>query len=234
MDAIKEDFPNPFNNEFARRGVNVCTMDGPGQGESNLNQNWLTLGNYARAGARVVDFLESLEEVDADKIGIFGSSMGTRYGVEIAADDNRVKAVVGQMSCVGPMDIIFNQAQPNFKRIHMYMTNTYDEAAFDTLADAMDENLFRAGDRLDCPYLLVAGDMDELCPPEDVEEWMDRLSCPRELWMYEDVFHPMGEVAAEIYPAIADWLHAALTRGVPREHDLRLSLKPGQSPHAVG
>ena len=206
MDAMKEDFRIPFNNEFVRRGMNVCVMDGPGQGEANINQTWLALGNYARAGSKVLDFLVAHDDVDAEKIGEFGTSMGTRYGVEIAAADPRLKAVVGQMSCVGPLDVIFNQAQPNFKRIHMYMTNTYDEAAFDDLADAMDENFVKAGEAMRCPYLLVAGDMDELCPAEDVQAWMDRLSCPKELWLYEDVFHPMGEVVAEIYPAIADWL----------------------------
>jgi dienelactone hydrolase len=232
MDAMKEDFPNPFNNEFVRRGMNVCVMDGPGQGEANINQTWLALGNYARAGSKVLDFLVAHDDVDAEKIGEFGTSMGTRYGVEIAAADPRIKAVVGQMSCVGPMDVIFNQAQPNFKRIHMYMTNTYDEAAFDDLADAMDENFVKAGQAMRCPYLLVAGDMDELCPAEDVQEWVDKLNCPKELWLYEDVFHPMGEVVAEIYPAIADWLLAALTEGVAKGHDRRLVLQAGQSPLA--
>ncbi len=33
MDATKEDYPSPYNNEFVRRGMNVCSMDGPGQGE---------------------------------------------------------------------------------------------------------------------------------------------------------------------------------------------------------
>ena len=50
MDAIKEDSPNPYNNEFTRRGMNICVMDGPGQGECNINEVWQEVGNYARAG----------------------------------------------------------------------------------------------------------------------------------------------------------------------------------------
>ena len=201
-------------------------MDGPGQGESNLNRVWQTLGNYARAGSRVIDWLVEREDVDADRIAVFGTSMGTRYGVEIAADDRRVKAVVGKMANVGPSDVIYHQAQPNFKRIAMYMAGITDEEEFDRFTEERDTHFFAAGDRLACPYLLVAGDMDELCPPEDVLAWMERLNCPRELWLYEDVFHPMGEVAADVYPAIADWIAEVLDNGLPAGHNVRRDLTP--------
>ena len=226
MDAIKEDSPNPYNNEFTRRGMNICVMDGPGQGECNINEVWQEVGNYARAGKTVIDEIIKRDDVDADKIAVFGTSMGSRYSVEIGAYDDRVKAVVGQMANVGPTDVIFNQAQPNFKRIYMYMTDIQDEDEFDAFADEMDENFRNCGETLSCAYLLVAGEMDELTPPEDVHAWMDRLNCPKELWMYEDVFHPMGEVAGDIYPGIADWIFNVLEKGLPDGHDLRREIVP--------
>lgn len=222
MDAIKEDSPNPFNNDYTRRGMNICVMDGPGQGECNLNEVWQTIGNYSRAGSCVIDFLVKQPNVDSEKIAVFGTSMGSRYSVEISAYDERVKAVVGQMANVCQTEIIFNQAQPNFKRIYMYMTNIQDEELFDQYAADMDKFFFDAGDKLKAPYLLVAGEMDELCPPEDMMAWMDRLNCPKEWWLYEDVFHPMGEVAADIYPAIADWIWDVLHKGLPADHDVRI------------
>ena len=88
---------------------------------------WQEVGNYARAGKTVIDEIIKRDDVDADKIAVFGTSMGSRYSVEIGAYDDRVKAVVGQMANVGPTDVIFNQAQPNFKRIYMYMTDIQDE-----------------------------------------------------------------------------------------------------------
>jgi len=226
MDAAKEDFPNPFNNEFTRRGMNIVAMDGPGQAECNINRTWLDVGNYARAGRKVIDFLLTLPEVDPERIGVFGTSMGTRYGVEIAAGDDRVKAVVGQMPSVGPSDVIFEQAQPNFKRIHMYMTNIKDEESFDSFVERMDDNFVQRSREMKCPYLLVGGDMDELCPPEDIHAFMDNLTCPKELWLYEDVFHPGGEIAADAYPAIADWMWDALHNGRPAGLDRRLTLTP--------
>jgi pimeloyl-ACP methyl ester carboxylesterase len=217
MDATKEDYPNPYNNEFARRGMNVCSMDGPGQGECNINRVWLTPDNHARAAKRVIDWLVTRDDVDPDRIAVFGASMGTRWGVELCAIDPRVRALVGQMPCVGPLDIIFEQAQPNFKRIYMYMCNMKDEAAFDRMVDGLD--LRDHGRKLTCPYLLVAGEMDELCTPEDMQAFFSALTCPKEMWLYEGVFHPMGEVAAEVNAAIADWLVEALANGVPAGHD---------------
>jgi dienelactone hydrolase len=217
MDATKDDYPSPYNNEFTRRGMNICSMDGPGQGECNINRVWLTTDNYAQAGKRVIDWLVSREDVDPEKIGIFGASMGTRWGVEIAAADSRVAALVGQMPCVGPLDIIFEQAQPNFKRIYMYMCNMKDEAEFDRMIDGLD--LREHGRKLTCPYLLVAGEMDELCTPEDMRDFLAALTCPKEFWLYEGVFHPMGEVAADVNADIADWMLDALTKGVPAGHD---------------
>ena len=69
-------------------------------------------------------------------------------------------------------------------------------------------------------------EMDELTPPEDVHAWMDRLNCPKELWKYQDVFHPMGEVGSDIYSGIADWINDVLRDGLPIDHDVRREITP--------
>ncbi|MDA1000622.1 MAG: alpha/beta hydrolase [bacterium] len=222
MDQVKEDNLNPWNNYFLQRGMNVCVMDGPGQGECTMNEVWVDHSNYARAASRVIDFLCEHPEVDAGRVGLFGMSMGSRWGVEIGAHDKRPKAVIGQMANVGPSDIIFNHAQPNFRRIYMYMANIHDEAAFDAFIEERDSIWLGIAEKLEANYLLVAGDMDELCPPEDIDVFMNTLKCPKEHWLYEGVFHPMGEVAADIYPAIADWMLDTLNGGLPKGHDKRI------------
>ncbi|TCT07840.1 alpha/beta hydrolase [Aquabacter spiritensis] len=217
MDAAKEDYPSPYNNEFTRRGMNLCAMDGPGQGECNMNKVWLTPDNYAQAVKRVIDWLVTRDDVDPTRIGVFGASMGTRWGVEAAAIDPRISALVGQMPCVGPLDIIFEQAQPNFKRIYMYMCNMKDEAAFDAMVSGLDLRTHAA--KMTCSYLLAGGEMDELCPPEDMRDFLKAVTAPKEFWLYEGVFHPMGEVAGEINPAIADWLLETLNNPLPAGYD---------------
>jgi hypothetical protein len=212
MDALKEDVANPFDNDYTQRGMNVCAMDGPGQGECNFNETWLTADNYQQAASAVIDWLVARDDVDADRIGVMGMSMGSRWGVQVGAHDKRVKAVIGQMANVGTFDIIFEQAQPNFKRIFMYMTGYTDEDAFDEHMKTHD-HLPDVAKNLTVPHLLVAGDMDELCTPDDIATFRANLADFSELWLYEGIFHPMGEVAAEIYPAMADWMLTTLNEG---------------------
>jgi len=226
MDAIKEDVANPFDNDYAQRGMNVCAMDGPGQGECNFNAVWQTSDNYQQAAAAVIDWVVARDDVDADRIGVMGMSMGSRWGVQVGAHDARVKAVVGQMANVGTFDMIFEQAQPNFKRIFMYMTGYSDEDEFDQFMAGMDY-LPDVAKNLKVPHLLVAGDMDELCAPADIATFRENLGGPSELWLYEGVFHPMGEVAAQIYPAMADWMLTTLNEGRPAGYERTVYVEEG-------
>ena len=57
--------------------------------ESPRNNNWYLLTLGARRG---LTFLEQQPEVDADRLGIYGHSMGGNLTVYVAGTDNRVKA----------------------------------------------------------------------------------------------------------------------------------------------
>ena len=132
------------------------------------------------------------------------------------------------MANVGSFDIIFEQAQPNFKRIFMYMTGYTDEDEFDEFMLKMDY-LPDVAKRLRVPHLLVAGDMDELCTPADIKVFRESLAGPSELWLYEGVFHPMGEVAGEIYPAMSDWLLSTLNSGRPNDYEKTVYVEEGRN-----
>ena len=228
MDQVKEDVCNPFGNEFIPRGMNVCAIDGPGQGACNRDGTWQTEDNYEKAASAVIDWLVTRDDVDADRIGIFGMSMGSRWGVLIGAADDRVSTVCGQMANVGSFDMIFEQAQPNFKRIFMYMAGYSSEDEFDEFVARL-AHLPDVAERLKVPHLLVAGDMDELCSPDDIAAFRGRLGGPSELWLYEGVFHPMGEVAGQIYPGIANWLLESLTNGRPGGYERTIYVEDGST-----
>jgi dienelactone hydrolase len=57
--------------------------------ESPRNNNWYLLTLAARRG---LTFLEQQPEVDPDKLGVYGHSMGGNLTVYVAGSDNRVKA----------------------------------------------------------------------------------------------------------------------------------------------
>jgi dienelactone hydrolase len=87
MDQSKESVPKVTGNSAISRGMHMLSMDGPGQGNSNMHKIRAVGDNYERAGAAVISYLESREEVMSDKIGIYGVSMGSYWSLRLASYD---------------------------------------------------------------------------------------------------------------------------------------------------
>jgi fermentation-respiration switch protein FrsA (DUF1100 family) len=84
------------------------------------------------------------------------------------------------------------------------MAGEDSETAFDRAAPLHDLR----GDiaEVRCPLLIVQGEFDELCTPQEVEAILGKATSPYEFRIYEDEFHPLGGVALEAYEGAADWL----------------------------
>lgn len=117
MDMTKEAFPPPGRNPYGKRGMHVLSIDGPGQGVSNLRKIRVTEDNYEAAGRKFIDLLVARPEVDASKIGVSGRSMGSFWGMRIAAVDDRVAAVATSVATYGTKTSIFERASPRFKQV---------------------------------------------------------------------------------------------------------------------
>lgn len=219
MDTIKEYMPNPYHNPFRRRGLATLSIDGPGQGESNTREIWVTLDNFERAGSAVIDFLESRPGVDASRVGLYGWSMGSYWGPRIAAQEERLKACVGAMGVYLQKDSIFKHGKPAYRGNYMYMSNIHDEDAFDEMAEQM--TLEPVAGKIRCPTLLAMGEFDELCPLEDAERFFGMMTCPKELWIFENETHTLGGRLPDFYLAVADWLRDALEGKFSGGHERR-------------
>ena len=75
--------------------------------------------NYERAGAVVIDYLETREEVDSKKIGIYGVSMGSYWSLRLASYDNRPAALASGVATFNPNNTIF------FSFFSKVQTNVY-------------------------------------------------------------------------------------------------------------
>ena len=73
--------------------------------ESPRNSNWFLVVLAARRG---ITFLEQQPEVDPEKIGVYGHSMGGKLTTNVAAIDKRVRAAVP--SCGGSGTVLESQA----------------------------------------------------------------------------------------------------------------------------
>jgi dienelactone hydrolase len=206
MDLFKEDWHAVMRHRIVPRGWVGFSLDGPGQGESLTKGLKMSMDNYERAISTVIDWLVQQPEVDPERIVLIGSSMGSWWGLRAASADPRLKAVTGNMAHVG--DRMVDSAQPNFLVNLAYMTGIADYEAVRKFSDEMTLN--KIAPKVKTPYLMVMGESDELTTVESTLAIYERLGGPKELWLYEREFHPIGPASAEWMDASLDWLGNAL------------------------
>src|SRR5579864_3002903 len=73
LDSTKEESYH-FENACLKRGLATFTFDGPGQGEYFLQRPLAP--DFERYSAAVVDHLSLRKEIDSDRIGVVGRSLG--------------------------------------------------------------------------------------------------------------------------------------------------------------
>jgi dienelactone hydrolase len=220
MDMTKETLPSPLDNIFVKRGVHVLVIDGPGQGASNLRKIRVDVENYAEAGRAAIDWLRARPEVDGERIGLLGMSMGTYWAPLIASRDRRVRACASAHACYGDKTSMFEQASPRFKQVFMYMAGVHDEAEFDRMVEQM--TLVGRARTIGCPMLMVTGEYDPLCSLAEAFRVYDELRVPKEIWVFENEFHRVTNSralgGAAIHGFMIDWLKDAMDGRLARDH----------------
>jgi dienelactone hydrolase len=212
MDSFKEASVALANDRWMQRGLAVLAIDGPGQYESPLLGVYVSMQNWIDAGPAVVDWLNNRPEIDSPKIGCTGVSFGSFFGTIMAANEPRIAATAVMSTCLEPgCHTIFEEASPTFKKRFMWMSNYTDEAKFDAFVKTLTWE--GHAEKLRNPYLVVAGEADELSPLEHTERMVRSMTAPRQLVIYADSRHSVGGVpAANLGPFpptyVADWLVA--------------------------
>ena len=103
--AVKEMYLDSFAEVFHGAGLNVLVFDnrnfGASDGEPRLEIDpWAQIRDYRHA----ITYAGTVPEVDAARIGIWGSSYSGGHVLVVAAIDRRVKAVVSQVPLVSGHD----------------------------------------------------------------------------------------------------------------------------------
>lgn len=103
--AVKEMYLDKYAEAFATAGLNALVFDnrnfGASDGEPRQEIDpWAQVRDYRHA----ITYASTLPEVDADRIGVWGTSYSGGHVLVVAAIDRRVKAVVGQVPLVSGHD----------------------------------------------------------------------------------------------------------------------------------
>lgn len=97
--GAQQDFRLPaFAERFAQRGLAVFSFDYRHWGESAGQPRQLLIPKkQLRDWYAALAFVRSLDEIDATRVGIWGSSFGGAHVIHVAAQDHDLKAVVSQV-----------------------------------------------------------------------------------------------------------------------------------------
>jgi dienelactone hydrolase len=220
MDGFKEMIHSLYGDRFFERGIASLVIDGPGQGECTIRDIHVTGTNFMDAGRATVAWMRAQPELDPDRIAISAVSFGSFVGTQVASVDDRLKGCAVSFVCHEPgFKTIFNMASPTFKLRFMYMAGYQDEDEFDKFADTL--TLHGVGEQIKCPYLVIAGEDDDLSPIEYTYELLDTIKAPKELLLYQGERHGLRSTTSSVLgpnPAVyaADWIKDRL-EGKPME-----------------
>ena len=214
MDGFKEANVALYGDRWLTRGIAVLALEGPGQYESAVNGISVSVPNWIEAANAVMDWMVARPELDPQRIAVTGNSFGSFFGTLAAAHEPRFRACAVSATCLEPTcHTIFEEASPTFKRRFMYMSGYTDEQQFNEFCKTLTWE--GHAEHIRVPYLCVAGEADELSPIEHAERLMATLQCPKQLVVYQDSRHSVGNVpSANLGPhpqtLVADWMQARL------------------------
>jgi len=195
LDSTKETGSALSGDKLRERGIATLALEGPGQGECSIRGIHVTQSNWTDAGRLVLDWLRSQKEIDPDRIALRGVSRGSFWSAQVASVDRHiVGAAVHGLSFEPGSHTSFEMSSPTFKLRYMYYAGFNNEAEFDKFARTL--SLKGMADKITCPYLVVAGEDDQQCPLVYGYEFLESLSVPKQMLVYEGADHSVSHAAS--------------------------------------
>ncbi len=211
MDLSKENMVSLYGDRMLERGFAVLAIDGPGQAEAVTRGIFFSAQAWKDAAEACHAWIVARPELDDSRLAVRGVSFGTYFGTVVAAQlGDRIKGFAASGVCQEPgCDTIFNKASPTFKIRFMFMSGYQDEAAFDAFCKSID--LRPLAPRIKAPYMIVAGENDQLSPVEHTENLFRLIEAPKRLVIYEGANHGVGDAASVTFGEdkvvmMLDWL----------------------------
>jgi dienelactone hydrolase len=203
LDSTKEEFFR-LENVFLDRGMATLSMDGPGQGECGYKLP--IRPDYEVAVTAVLDAIAARTDLDLERVGLFGVSLGGYYAPRVLAFEPRVKAGVGLS---GPYRFgdIWDHVPPQTRETFVAKSFASDDE--EGRAKAAELDLSGVAERIRQPYLAITGKLDRLIPWKQTER-AAREAPNGTFLLHEDGNHGCANVPYKTRPVAADWLRERL------------------------
>jgi len=199
LDSAKEELRST-EDLFLERGIATFSVDGPGQGEAEYDL--AIRGDWEVPGAAIIDWLSVQDEIDPDRVGVWGVSLGGYYAPRVASGDERVRACV---ALAGPYSFADDwDSRPILTREAFRVRS---KSADMETARRRAEELTLAGRAglIKCPLLAVMGKLDRLIPWQHAQRLVDEAGGEARLLLLEHGNHGCANLAPFHRQTTADW-----------------------------
>jgi 2,6-dihydroxypseudooxynicotine hydrolase len=200
LDSTKEE-GDAYEAPFLARGLATLIFDGPGQGEGQYD--FAIRGDYEVPVKAVIDIIETRNDLDSSRIGMWGVSLGGYYAPRAAAFEKRIKACI---ALGGPFDwgAAFD-GLPELTR-EAFRVRSHCKTQAEAKKNAATLSLVGIAQNVTCPIYIVNGRLDRIVPAADAERLAREVTGPADLMIVEDGNHIATNRAYRWRSQSADWM----------------------------
>ncbi|HEY0223185.1 MAG TPA: prolyl oligopeptidase family serine peptidase [Pseudolabrys sp.] len=204
LDSTKEE-TEAYEAPFLARGVAILVFEGPGQGEAQYD--FPIRGDYEVPVKAAIDYIMTRSDLDTNRIGMWGVSLGGYYAPRAAAFDKRIKACI---ALGGPFD--WGAAWDGLPELtrEAFRVRSHCKTQEEARKNAATLSLVGVAGNITCPIYIVNGRLDRIVPASDAERLAREVKGPVELMMIEDGNHIANNRAYRWRSQSADWMKEQL------------------------
>ena len=207
-DSLAEELFILTGPELARRGIALMLVDTPGRGSTLRLKGIPTRADYEIPVRAATDYLLDRPEVDPDRVGIMGISMGGYYAPRAAAFDPRFKAMALWCGCFDILRDLYAFYPPIQGQMQWIAGVDSDAEAREKFAHF---NLTGMAGQITCPALISHAKGDTLMDTQGAVELYEKISSTDKelkLWEVDDggAVHCNWDSLTVVLPYMLDWL----------------------------
>ncbi|HVO91759.1 MAG TPA: alpha/beta hydrolase [Terriglobales bacterium] len=186
--------------QYVRRGMSFIDVDGPGHGSALRHHKLYAPADSERVAQAVIDYLVTRPDVDPERIGLHGSSMGGYSGPRCATVEKRIKAVAVWSGAYNLVDDIFDYYPPIQDRLRWLIGAKDLREARETIREF---TLVGRAAKIECPLLVGYSIDDRVMDPRGALNLYQNAVNSPDRSMVDGLGHGQKKFERRTY--IADW-----------------------------